>query len=462
MQSEIEPVASSTLGATPLLHVLISLLAREATGTLVIAPPEGEKSAVYIDGGMPVKMSAAEPVGRLSEVLVSLGCLDSQTAQRSFDEARSRHGLHGKHLLESRLLDEATLAQTLRAQLALKLGWAAGLSHDTVINLYDNVDYLSNWPRGPGYDSPLEAMWAMARNHVDLRSVAAVLRQLVHRPLRLHPLSQPKWFGFDYEENYVIECLLEGSMDMQTLIQHVPVPVRTVQIMLYVLTITRHLDLGQRKPPIGFEVSGSGQRRRVDVSGTPNFTVAAEEKGRGGDAPVRPGHTVPPLPQETDRVYRAAQAAHALQRAEYFLERQKLAEAEVEAKLALEHEPTNSDSQALYAWIQACKLGEGGDLSKCLAVLTDALEKNPVDEKLRYRRARLLSRIGNVDEAMREFQLIVELNPRHIDAQREIRLWDLRYGGKRTSSGEFTRAPGTRASERPPPPGLFGRLFKKP
>ncbi len=461
MQSGVEPVASSTLGATPLLHVLISLLAREATGTLVIAPPGAEQSAVYIDAGTPVKMSVAEPVGRLSELLVSLGWLDSQTAQRSFDEARSRRGLHGKHLLESRLLDEQTLTQTLHAQLALKLGWAAGLSHDTVVNLYDNVDYLSKWPRGPSYNSPLEAMWAMARNHVDLRSVAAVLRQLINRSLRLHPLSQPKWFGFDANESCVIECLSDGSMDMQTLIQQVPVPVRTVQVMLYVLTITRHLDLGQRKPPIGFEISGSGQRKRVDVTWTPSDASATGQQDPGGDATVRKARSVPPLPQERDRAYHAAEVAHAIQRAEYFLDRQKLAEAEAEARLALEHDPGHSDGNALLAWIQACRLGQGADLSKCLEVLSEALETNPVDEKLRYRRARLLSRLGNVDEAMREFQLIVELNPRHIDAQREVRLWALRYGKKSTSSGEFTRTVGARASDRPPPPGLFGRLFKR-
>ncbi len=446
MVSQPEPVARTTLGATPLLHVLISLLAREATGTLVIEPPAGERSTVFIDRGIPTKMSISEPVGRLSELLISLGRLDSRTAQESYDEARYNQGLHGRHLVEKRLMDEETLAQILHAQLALKLSWAAALSADTVVDLYENVDFLSTWPKGPNFDSPLEAVWAMARNHVDLKSVASVLRQLISRPLRLHPLSQPKWFGFNSNEFRVIECLAQGSMDMQTLIRQVPVPIRIVQIMLYVLTITRHLDLGQRKPPIGFVVSGSGQRRRVEVSGT-SLEVKA--------------HTVPPLPHEQDRAYHSFQAVLAMQRAEYYLERHKLIEAEAEAKLAMEHDPAQADCHALYVWIEACRLGEGADLPACLAIMTDALEKNPIDETLRFRRARLLSRLGNGDEAMREFRLIVELNPQHIDAQREIRLWELRYGGKRSSSGEFTRALGTRASERPPPLGLFGRLFKK-
>ena len=145
----------------------------------------------------------------------------------------------------------------------------------------------------------------------------------------------------------------------------------------------------------------------------------------------------------------------------YFLERHKLIEAEAEARLAMQHDPTQADCDALFAWIRACRLGEAADLPKCLDIMTDALENNPIEETLRFRRAKLLSRLGHVDEAMREFRLIVELNPQHIDAQREIRLWELRHGGKRSRSGEFTRAVGTRASDRPPPPGLFGRLFKK-
>lgn len=458
MSNEVEPAVKSTLGATPLLHVLISLLSREATGTLVIEPENGGRSAIYIDAGVPVKTSTAEPVCRLSELLVNQGQIDSNTAQLNFDAAKSLQGLYGEHLVHRNLVDERTLNDTLKTQLVMKLSWAAALPEHSAVNLFENVDFLSTWPDAPVFDSPLEAIWALARNHVDLKSVSAVLRQLVGRPLRLHPLSQPKWFGFNAEEQQVVERLVEGVTDMQTLMQSVPVPARTVQIMLYVLTITRHLDLGQRKPPIGFEVSGSGQRRRVDVRTAlvnPELANAAAEASVYKSESAR----IPPGAEEQDRAQNSAQSLYAMQRAEFFLERQKFDEAEAEAKLAIEYCPQQPECLALYAWIQACKWGEGADLTKCLAVLTNALEKAPVDEKLRYRRARLLSRLGHVDEALHEFRLIVELNPRHIDAQREIRLWDMRYGNKRGGSGEFSRPVAPRVSERPPPVGLFGRLF---
>jgi len=433
-----EPVARSTLGATPLLHVLVSLLAREASGTLVIESTAGGRSAVVLEGGIPTKMCASEPVGRLSDVLISLGCLDSITAKETYDTARNNQGLHGRVLVDQHLLDEETLTKTLRAQLALKLGWAASLAPETALDLYENVDLLTSWPAGPSFDSPLEAIWALARNYVDLRSVASVLRQLVNRPLRLHPLSQPEWFGFNDIESSVIERLSAGSPDMQTLIQQSSVPVRVVQVLLYVLTITRHLDLGQRKPPIGFSVSGSGEHRRA-----------------------RKPRSAPSLHLEQGPNYTAIRAINAMQRAEQLLEQHKLIEAEAEAKLAIEHDPSLLDCQALYAWIQACRPGNAADLPRCLEIMTNALEYNPIHETLRFRRAQLLSRLGQVDEALREYRLIVELNPRHTNAMREIRLWEMRNPRKSGRSGEFSRTLGMRASDRPPAPGLFGRLFKK-
>jgi tetratricopeptide (TPR) repeat protein len=93
--------------------------------------------------------------------------------------------------------------------------------------------------------------------------------------------------------------------------------------------------------------------------------------------------------------------------------------------------------------------------------MTEALERNPIDEKTRFRRAQLLSRLGQSEEAVREFRLIAELNPHHVDAQRELRLWEIRNRGDRKRSGEFGRAVSNHPSDHPPSPGLFGRLFKK-
>ena len=167
------------------------------------------------------------------------------------------------------------------------------------------------------------------------------------------------------------------------------------------------------------------------------------------------------MPERGEQVNPAHRAALALQRAEQLLARQRLQEAEVETRIALRYQPEDAQAVALYAWIQAFKFGTPDDLAKILQVLTDVLEGNPIDETVRFRRAQILKRLGRTDEAVRECQLIVELNPRHIDAQREIRLWDMRNRSKRAWFGNNTFGTGASGSSKPPPPGLFGRVFRR-
>jgi hypothetical protein len=62
-----------------------------------------------------------------------------------------------------------------------------------------------------------------------------------------------------------------------------------------------------------------------------------------------------------------------------------------------------------------------------------------------------------MEQAIRDFRKAMELNPRNIDAAREVRLWDMRTGSK--------------GSPEPPPVkgkdppkgsgGLLGKLFKR-
>jgi len=258
-------------------------------------------------------------------------------------------------------------------------------------------------------------------------------------------------------EESVIDCLVVGIPDMRALVRQVTVPIRTVQLMLYVLAITRHLDLGQQKHPIGFgiddpEPTGSHEppaHIASDAAQVPESSLQANDR-------------LAPVPAEATHWHATMRAAHALEQAERHLECHRYDLAEQQAQLAVSLEPSQDESRTLLAWIRACRHGPVADLSEILQVLTEALEKNPVNEKIRFRRAQLLMRMGQSAEAAREFQLIVALNPQHIDAQRELRLREIRGRTERSRSGEFRRPMGNRASEIPPPPGLFGRIFRKP
>jgi tetratricopeptide (TPR) repeat protein len=85
-------------------------------------------------------------------------------------------------------------------------------------------------------------------------------------------------------------------------------------------------------------------------------------------------------------------------------------------------------------------------------------------DKAYFYRAQIYKRIGKADAALRDFRRVMELNPRNIDAAREVRLHRMR-GGRPTSSDRPSKQP--RSSSDPSRPtdetktGLFGRLFKK-
>jgi hypothetical protein len=60
-------------------------------------------------------------------------------------------------------------------------------------------------------------------------------------------------------------------------------------------------------------------------------------------------------------------------------------------------------------------------------------------------------RTGKTDKAIRDFRMIIEINPKHMDAMRHIRLYDMR----RRASGDKGAQPSGEGG------GLFGKFFKR-
>ena len=91
-------------------------------------------------------------------------------------------------------------------------------------------------------------------------------------------------------------------------------------------------------------------------------------------------------------------------------------------------------------------------------------------EKAYYWRGMLYKRLGKNDMAAKDFRRVADLNPRNIDAAREVRLHQMRGGRGSTPPPQQARkspvppkpddAPASKKGG--PKSGLFGRLFKKP
>jgi curved DNA-binding protein CbpA len=162
-------------------------------------------------------------------------------------------------------------------------------------------------------------------------------------------------------------------------------------------------------------------------------------------------------PDDQEKMAILLGAATDFQKAEHFLKRGDNKKAEELVKKAMAADPDQPEYLAALAWLESMKPENQDEDStmRRVAMLTEALKKNPKFEKAVYYRAMLWKRLGKEREAMNDFRLSVDLNPRNIDSAREIRLHNMRRDSK---------SPGGRNSTKPPPPAaaqLFGKLFKK-
>lgn len=146
---------------------------------------------------------------------------------------------------------------------------------------------------------------------------------------------------------------------------------------------------------------------------------------------------------EQEKVQAVLRGTMAYQKAEILLKKNNFEAAEREARKAVEEDPDQADHVALLAWIRAQK--PGADLEQLLRTLSDAVRKEPNNQRIRWYRGQLYKRVGKDTRAINDFRTIIELNPNHLDASREIRLYEMR-----------------KTSSRPPTPSKgIGRWFKK-
>jgi curved DNA-binding protein CbpA len=179
--------------------------------------------------------------------------------------------------------------------------------------------------------------------------------------------------------------------------------------------------------------------------------------------------------EEQEEVLRVVRAATSFQKAQVHLKRNNLQAAEAEARQALADDPSQADHIALVAWLDASK--PNADLDAQLKILNECVKMEEFNVRVRWYRGQILKRLGQERRAVEDFRTIVERDPRHVDALRELRLHDMqRTGGKgasvsKSGGGMRTTGPGAsdpgrpRRSSSPPPPGdkggFFGKLFKK-
>jgi DnaJ-domain-containing protein 1 len=135
--------------------------------------------------------------------------------------------------------------------------------------------------------------------------------------------------------------------------------------------------------------------------------------------------------EEQAQVQQVIEATLEFQKAEVFLRRKDLPNALKAAERAYLGDPEQASHVALFAWIlaQQPEALQAATFNRSLSLLEEAIKLNARCEQAYFYRAMLNKQLGNSQSALRDFKTVVELNPRNIDATRELRLATMR-GGK--------------------------------
>ncbi len=169
-----------------------------------------------------------------------------------------------------------------------------------------------------------------------------------------------------------------------------------------------------------------------------------DDRRRDYDVLVKDGGGTEAEQQEVNKIMNAVVA---YQKASVYFRKGNLAEAESLAKQAIDGDPEQAEYRALWVQCEAQKPARAvkGDYSDLIAMMDDAVKREPENERVRMARGDLLKRAGKLEQAVVDFRWVARHFPNNTDAAREVRLFAMR--------GE--------AKEEKEKGGLLGKFFKR-
>jgi curved DNA-binding protein CbpA len=168
--------------------------------------------------------------------------------------------------------------------------------------------------------------------------------------------------------------------------------------------------------------------------------------------------------QEQETVKQVLRAAALYQKAQIFAKKQDFAAAEELAQKAFEADPEQSEYGALFAFAATQNANnKEKDFVAWLPLLNRAVEENRNNIQVYFYRAVVLKRAGRINEALRDFRHVNDVDPNNVDAARELRLFKMR-GADEYKAAE--KKPDKKADKDKKPEGkdtasFLNKLFKK-
>lgn len=290
-----KPTATGNLTSTPFCELLVYALGQNLTGSLVLECPDRSKHAVGFVSGVAVKARVHAPELRLGELLCARRLLDPALCEEVAREG-AESGLFGARLCARGALDEKTLSSTLDEQLYEQLGWLSRAPSTTAFAYFAGTDLLANWGGEGRQIDPLACIWQAVQAGAPKERLAQACAALGQKTLRLHPSSRIGRFGFGNRERPVLDVLRMKPQTFAELSATGLLDQGALERLLYVLTLTRHLDTGEL--PLGVNtatrpviIAAITPRRRASSAHVPRAIVEVQ-------APPAPEEPVAEAPVE--------------------------------------------------------------------------------------------------------------------------------------------------------------------
>lgn len=245
------PTARGKLASSPVPHVLVYMLDRELSGSVVFGA-SSDADTVAFASGVPVKARISAPAPLLGELLVEGGHLDGPAVHAALEGAHRLGVLLGEFLVGHEIVTRGALAEALEAQLLVKMAHLANLSPETEYAYYRDVDRLDGWGGECAVSHPLNPILASVRGFADRARLRAAVDRIGKHQLALHPGVSFDALATEGAEGAVIEALRERPMTLDELFGAELAPEGAIVSLVYVLAVTRHLAFsGKMKPPMG-------------------------------------------------------------------------------------------------------------------------------------------------------------------------------------------------------------------
>lgn len=192
------------------------------------------------------------------------------------------------------------------------------------------------------------------------------------------------------------------------------------------------------------------------------FTQAQEtlgdEKKRGNYLRiVQEGGGTPAADRQLEAILWAAKEH---QKAEILIRRREFDGAGALLASAIEVYAEEADLFSSYAWCLFNGTGSEGRIAEMTTAVDRALAIEPKHDRAHYYKGMILLRQGRDAEAATHFRKAVEINPKNVDAMREVRLVEMRTKGSGATGKHGAATSGTHPSK-PPPKGESGGFLSK-